>query len=64
MRAGALMGDNPWFDRRAGTVRREPVDRKGPRAAEEPDTPPRFIPTAAVQRWWSTATAQASSPRA
>jgi hypothetical protein len=64
MRAGALMGDNPWFDRRDGAVTREPADRKGLRTAEEPETAPRFSPTAAVQRWWSTATAQASSPRA
>ena len=64
MRAGALMGDNPWFDRRAGTVTREPVARKGQDAVAEPEAAPRLIATVAVQRWWSTVTAHASSPRA
>ena len=64
MRAGALMGDNPWFDRRAGTVTREPVDRRGLGAAGEPESAPHLIPTAAVRRWWTAPTAHAPSSRA
>jgi len=63
MRAGALMGDNPWFDRRAGTVTREPVARRAPEPAAELETEPRLTPTAAVRRWWGTVTVHASSPK-
>ena len=65
MRAGALMGDNPWFGPRPGTVdAREADARKGGDATAEPETAPRLTPTAAVRRWWSTTTAHASSSRA
>jgi hypothetical protein len=60
MRAGALMGDNPWFDPRAGTVAPEPVTRRAREAAAEPEAAPRLIATAAVRRWWSAVTVHAS----